>query len=264
LLESLVRFELIAMEAERKGYGKHDDVVLARKQAMVRQFTAQELGQLVKMSEIDDQQVQTYYEANAPEFNRPAQVRAAHILLANKADAEAVVRDLDAKNAKSSAERLKLFSDLARTRSTDAATKNQGGDLHFFGEPGVSKVMRGDAAPAITTAVARAAYAIEKAGDWTATPVKSSQGWHVVQKTAVRRAYKRELNVVKNKIRNKLFRKKKHEAMESFVAGLRTQAKIKIDDALVEQAKRKAGGPPPVNIEPPADLRKMLKAGGKR
>ncbi len=264
LLDSLVRFELIAMEAERKGYGKHQDVVLARKQAMVRQFTAQELGQLVKMSDIDDVQLRAYYDGHPTEFNRPAQVRGAHILVASDADARALLKKLEASAGLSEAARLKAFADLARTESTDADTRERGGDLHFFGEPGVSKVVRGDAAPQVVTPVAKAAYGLANVGDWTSEPLKSSQGWHIVQKTAVRRAYTRDFNIVKNKIRNKLFRQKKHEAMEAYVSDLKSKSKIEIDDAVLEKAKNALKAMPPKALQPPGDLKQILREGGKK
>ncbi len=250
-LDSLVRFELLAIEAQKKGYDKNPDVQLVQKQAMVRQFTSNELAKLVKMSDVTDIQIKNYYEAHQGEFSRPAQVRASHILFKDEASASAalpkIVKAIDAEKPKA----REVFAGFVSQLSTDEKTKGRRGDLLFFGEPGVSSVKRPQAAPLVPTSVAKAAFELKNVGDITSTPIRSSQGYHIVQKTGYRRPYRRALKDVSDKIRVRLFRKRKGDAMQSYVKTLRDGAKIVIDEKILEQAKASQPTQPVPNLAPP-------------
>jgi len=262
-LEELVRFELIAMEAERKGYAEHPDVKLVQKQAMVRQFTTKELGQLVKMKDIDDTAVKAYFEANPAEYSRPDRVRASHILVGDETVAKALYIELKAKLAADSKKAVEIFGQYAKTHSKDEATAKQGGDLLYFGKPGESHVKRPQAAPAVSRAVALAAYAIESVGSLAPAPIKTPAGWHIVQKTGIKRAYKRDFASVRRTIQNKLFHQKKGKAMDTFMADLRKKTKVDIDDAVLAQVKETAPKGPPPNLMPPMPKRPGAKAAPK-
>ena len=42
----------------------------------------------IRLSDVTDEEVREYYEERASEFNKPAQVRASHIFIKNRATAE--------------------------------------------------------------------------------------------------------------------------------------------------------------------------------
>lgn len=250
-LEELVRFELIAIEAERKGYADHPDVQLVQKQAMVRQFTTKELGQLVKMKDIDDTAVRAYFDSHPEEFSRPARVRASQILVSDETIAKALQIELAAKLAAEPKKAVEIFAEYAKKHSKDTATAAKGGDLLYFGKPGETHVKRPQAAPPVSRAVALAAYAIESVGALAPAPIKTPAGWHVVQKTGQKRAYKREFTSVRRTIQNKLFHQQKGQAMETFMENLRKNTKIDIDDAVLAQVKESLPKGPPPNLMPP-------------
>lgn len=251
-LDSLVRFEVLAREAEEKGFDRDPEVQLARKQAMVRKLMADEVPKLVKMADITDTDVEKYYQEHLAEFDRPAEVRAAHLLVKDEAKARKLLAELVAKIGDRRQEARDIFAEFVRQNSEDAATRESGGDLQFFGKPGESKVDRGPAQPEVPPPVALAAYTLDAVGELAREPVKSSAGWHLVQKTGFKRAYKRELNDVKQTIRNKLFRARKTQALEDYVAGLKAKVKIEIDERVLEQAKAPPPGPEPVLAPPTA------------
>ena len=93
-LDSLIRFELLALEAENKGYDKDPDVVLAHKQAMVRRFVAEEVAQLVRMKDVTDADIKAYFDAHKDDYTRPAQVRASHILVKAENTAVGIIKQL--------------------------------------------------------------------------------------------------------------------------------------------------------------------------
>lgn len=247
-LDALVRFELIAAEAERRGYGDDPDVELARKQAMVRAFTAGELRDLVDLADITDADIEAYYTAHEDEFARPAQVRVSHLVVAEEGAARALLEEVSALVAADPLKARDVFAEFVRRHATDDETRINAGDLGFVGEPGVSKTPDQANAP---PPVARAAFAIDAVGGLAPEPVQSSAGWHIVQKTGFRRPYRRELDDARTSIRNTLFRQRKAEAMEAFVADLRGKAKITIDEALLEAAKTVPQGQPMRGIAPP-------------
>ncbi len=234
-LDTLVRFELLANEAEAKGHGAHPDVVTVRKQAMVRQLMAKEVRALVKMSDIQPADIKGYYTDHKSEFDKPAQTRAAHILIADEKEAltlhAEVVAALEGKPLKA----REIFAEFARSRSADVVTRAAGGDLRFFTLPGGAA--RPDDAPNVPDVVAIAAHALAKVGAVSPALVKSDAGWHLIQKTGFRRPFKRDLADVSTQIRNKLFRARKGKAMEKYVADLRAKATITIDDAVLSNAK---------------------------
>jgi peptidyl-prolyl cis-trans isomerase C len=245
-LDSMIRFELLAKDAEAKGYDKDPDVQLARKQAMVKRLSSEELTKLVKIDDVGDAEVEKYYNEHLAEYDKPAEVRASHILLKDEAAAKALHAELSALAAKEPFKAREAFADAARQKSEDAATREAGGDLQFFGKPGESRAERApDAPPLPPAAVADAAWAIEKVGDLAPAPIKTSEGWHLVQKTGFKRPYKRELAEVKTSIKNRLFREKKSAAMEAYVQKLRDSAKIEIDEAILGKAEATRGGPEP-------------------
>lgn len=68
-LDEMVRFELLAAEAERRGYDRGRDVERVQEQTMVEQM----MGDLfekqgLKLSDISDAEIQAYYAANEHEF----------------------------------------------------------------------------------------------------------------------------------------------------------------------------------------------------
>ena len=88
------------------------------------------------------------------------QVWARHILVADEATAKSIIEKL--KNGED-------FATLATTMSTDTGSAAKGGDLGWFGTGAMVKEFE------------TAAFALEKPGDYTQTPVKSQFGYHIIQ-----------------------------------------------------------------------------------
>jgi peptidyl-prolyl cis-trans isomerase C len=125
----MVRFELMAREAEKKGYGRDEAVVRSLKQNAVQQLIRREFDERITVETIPAADVQAYYDGHPDEFHRPEMVRASHILLASESEANelmAKVRGADART----------FRQLARQHSIDTETKLRGGDLRYFNNEG--------------------------------------------------------------------------------------------------------------------------------
>ncbi len=240
-LNHMIQFELLAMEAKKKGYDSDPDVVLAMKRAMTQKFTQTDLQALVTVSTIDEAEVKTYYENNKPLFIQPERVRASHIQFATQAEAERVLAELKAAIATDTARARVIFGEFARRNSKDTATAGVSGDLEQFGRDGYrDEVADATGAPGTGARPARlheklveAAFALEKPNDLSPI-VQTDAGFHVVQLTGRKPAVNRTLDDARRQITNTLLREKKDKARDDYIKGLRTKANVTIDEKALE------------------------------
>jgi parvulin-like peptidyl-prolyl isomerase len=238
-LDNMVRFELLALEAKKRGHEDSPEVDRVRRQMMVQQMMKEMFDDKgVKLSDISDAEIKAYYDQNPAEFHKPAQRRASHILMKDKAKAEAVLKKLQA-----APEDMELFRKLAEENNQDVETKQRYGDLRFFSK---------DPPPSETEvppkAVRDAVFSLEKTGQLYAQVVQSEQGFHVVKLTGERAALDRSLEDARRLIQNRLWRKKREEAIDTFVGDLRKKGDIKENPDLLSQVKIDTSGAaaPPV------------------
>jgi peptidyl-prolyl cis-trans isomerase C len=227
-LDNMVRFELLALEAQKRGLDKEPEVARVRRQMMVQQMMTELFDEKgVKLSDIPDAEIEAYYAEHQAEFNKPEQRRASHILCKAKAECEGVLGKLKAGKA----DDMELFRKLADQHNTDPATKDRQGDLRFFSKEPVE----GESGP--PKAVRDAVWTLGKNGDLFASVVESEAGFHVVKRTGERPALARSLEDARRLIQNRLWRKKREEAIDAFVADLRKKAEVKENAEALAQVK---------------------------
>lgn len=218
-LDNLVRFELLAYEAKRLGYGDRPEIQRARRTAMTQQLIKKEVDEHLKLAEITDQEIQAVYDANPQEYDRPAQVRASDILIKNRAVAAKVLSEAKKTD-------INGFRQLARKKSEDEATQKDGGDLQFF---------TADAEGRPPEAVRDAAFALNQVGQVFPELIKTADGYHILMLTGKRAPLKRTYEQAKRAIRHKLAREKKDAAMAALLERLRKDVKVEVDyDALAD------------------------------
>lgn len=130
---------------------------------------------------VTDDDVKKYYDENLESLKTPEQVRASHILVATKEEAETVLADLKKGGD---------FATIAKEKSQDPGSKEQGGDLDFF-----SKGMMEEPFEA-------AAFAL-KVGELSSV-VETSNGFHVIKLTDHKDAVTPTLDEKKEDIRETL------------------------------------------------------------
>ena len=111
---------------------------------------------LKKNKKVTDKQLKKEWKNYQPK------ITVAHILVSKKSTAEEVIQKLQDGGD---------FTKLAKEYSTDSATKNKGGKLAAFDNDSTS----------IDTDFKTAAYKLDKVGDYTTTPVKTSYGYSVIK-----------------------------------------------------------------------------------
>jgi parvulin-like peptidyl-prolyl isomerase len=125
------------------------------------------------------------------------------------------------------------FRKLVGEYSEDAASRADGGDLHFFSKP----EERAANEPEIPAAVANAAFKLENIGDVYPELVQTPQGFHIVRLVSKRKALSRTLDHARRMIQNKLWREKREAAVDAFMQDLRKKAHIEENLALLDQVR---------------------------
>lgn len=228
-LDNLVRFELLVYEAKRRGFAEKPEIIRARRNAMIQQLVKSEVDEPLEASEITDEEVQAAYDANPDEFNRPAQMRASHILIKERPRALKVL-------AKAKATDLAGFRKLAREESEDENTKGDSGDLQFFGA-------EGEGPP--SAAIREAAFSLDKVGAVYPELVEGGDGYHIVMLTGKRAALTRTYEQAKRAIRHKLTRQRKDAAMEALTERLRQMVEVEVDYAVLKDLEVEVDDLPP-------------------
>lgn len=167
-----------------------------RVSAMVRKV-------LESKTEVTDEEVQTYFDENKAKLGEtPEQVRASHILVATKEEADAILAEL-----KAGAD----FAETAKAKSTDGSAAN-GGDLGFFSKEDMVEPF------------SKAAFALEV--DAISEVVQSEFGYHIIKKTDHKAASTANLDEKKELIRLKLTSDETNQLASAWIEELRGKAKI--------------------------------------
>jgi peptidyl-prolyl cis-trans isomerase C len=227
-LDALIRYEILAREAYRRGLDKDPDAVRAMKTVMIQKLMKTEFEGAVRPEDIPESELKAYYEANPQEWNKPEEVRVSAIVLDGKARADSVAKAALGPEGNSN----KGFRDLVARWSTDEESKLRGGDLRYFAR-GASEVP----APVI-----EAAFRLEKTGD-VAGPIDAGGGkYYIIKQTGRRRPIAKSFDQVKRQIQNTLWKDRRVAAQQGFVSGLRQKSKVEVFDSNLKRVRVSAAG----------------------
>ena len=215
-LDSLIRFEVLAKEAFRRGLDKDPEVVRTMKQVMIQRLMRDELDTKITAETITDAEMKAYYDNNLAEYVKPEEVRISAIIVKNRAQGDRVALEARGEAGKTN----KGFRDLVNRYSQDEDSKLRGGDLRYF-----------DAATKdVPAPVVKAAFGLLNTGD-VSTSIDAGNGtWYVLKQTGRRKSMTKSFDDAKPAIRNKLFRDKRQSAQKDFVDGLKSAAKIEVNE----------------------------------
>lgn len=151
-----------------------------------------------------DEEIQAYFEAHREELNQRESVALRQIVTASNDEARAILQEL-----RSGAD----FADLARQKSTDVASRDNGGDL--------GKVYRGDLPPDIESVI----FGLE-VGEFS-EPVEVEGGFAIFNVTEKTEAREVTLDEVKDKVEELVLDEKIQSALPDWISQLRNQADVK-------------------------------------
>jgi peptidyl-prolyl cis-trans isomerase C len=227
-VDNLVRIEVMAKEAEKRGYDKDPEVVRVMKQQMISKFVQKDFESRLRVEDVPDADVQKYYNEHPEEFNRAEEVRVSEILVKDKAKADKVAREAAALNRADP----KAFRELVTKYSEDDDSKSRGGDLTSFER----------STKLVPEPIVEAAFALKEVGDVSA-PVKIDRGYAILKLTGKRPGFSRPLAEVKRTIQQRLFKDLRTKAMESFIEDLRKKYTITIDEGNLAKVAVETGMP---------------------
>lgn len=174
-------------------------------------------------AEVTDEEAKKYYDENKDEF-RVDSVRASHILIPTTDDAKNPLSEADKEKAKKKAEEIlkkvkagEDFATLAQENSS-CPSKNQGGDLGFFG--------KGEMVPEFEVA----AYELDK-GE-VSEIVETNFGYHII-KTTDKKDEQTPFEQVRDYIKMNIRKEKFTENVEE----LKKDAKVKKNEKLLSEIK---------------------------
>lgn len=242
-LDSLIRFEVLAKEAQRRGFDQDPEVIRTMKQVMIQKLMKDEFEVRVTPESITDIEIKTYYDTHLDEFVKPEEVRASAIVVKSKAQADRVAAEAAGDAGKTN----KGFRDLVTKYTTHEDTKLRGGDLRYM-----TQATKDWPKPVIA-----GAFALANTGDVSAAIDAGDGTWWILKQTGRRKAMTRTLADATQQIRNKLYREKRVDAQKQFIDALRGKAQITIDEANLAKVKidtSTAGGDPHGDSAPLPDL----------
>ena len=189
---------MLSQAAKKKGFDKKPEVnaqfELARQGILVNAY----LQDFVNTHPVKDEAVKNEYDAIVKAMG-DKEYKARHILLDKEDDAKSIVARL---------QKGEKFEELAK-QSKDPGNKDRGGDLGWSHPGGYVKPF------------ADALVKLEK-GKFSATPVKTEFGWHVIQLDDIRELKHPPFDEVKPQIQQRL----QQQALEKHIAELRAKTKV--------------------------------------
>ncbi len=200
LRDELINRELIVRAAKAKNLDKESlvrtQMQVASESVLIRAYLADHF----RSNPIGDDVLRKEYDTIKASLG-DKEYRARHILVEKRDEAEALIKQLQ-NGAK--------FADLAKASSKDPGSKDNGGDLDWAVPSNFVKPF------------ADAMVALEK-GKFTAQPVQTPFGFHVILLEDVRAAQVPSFDEVKGQIAQRL----QQQALEKHVEELRSKAGVK-------------------------------------
>lgn len=196
--EELVRREILAQEAKKKGMDKNPNIQgqieLAKQAVLIRAY----LSDYVKANPISEAQLKAEYDVIKNNLGS-TEYKSRHVLVEKEEEAKAIIAKLD---------KGEKFSELAK-QSKDPGSKDKGGEL-------------GWSSPAAYVKPFGEALTKLKKGEYTKTPVQSDFGYHVIQLDDSRPANPPPFDQVKPQLQQRA----SQQQIETLVKELRSKAKV--------------------------------------
>ncbi|TJZ69030.1 peptidylprolyl isomerase [Chitiniphilus eburneus] len=197
--EELVRNEVLTQEAVRKGLDKNADVQtrvdLARQQVLVGAL----VNEYVKANPVSEAELKKEYDRIKANISGK-EYKARHILVKDEAEAKAIIADL---------KKGKKFEDIAKAKSMDKGSAQNGGDLGWSNPN------------AFVPEFANALKGLQKGK--LSDPVKTQFGYHIIKLDDVRDAKGPSYEEVKPELQRELQGQKVQKYVEDLVGKAKVQ-----------------------------------------
>ena len=241
IVDRLVAEKLLYHEALRQGIDKDPKI----QKMMVNTLLKQDVYSSVKTSDITEDHLRAYFEEHKDDFVVPEKVQVKRILIAPEGGAEADEAAWETALQQAKAvrdevmERKAEFRKLAQEQSAGAYAR-RGGDLGF-----VTK----DGKPGIPREVIDAAFDLDKGG--VSEPFRTKEGWNIVYVPNKRERVERTFDQMRGSVLRKVKSDTYTSLYDGYVARLKAEADVSIDEAAV--AKHEVKAPQRPSLRAPGD-----------
>ena len=229
LVEELIQRELLVQDALQKQLDKSPEYLEQLEEAKKSILTQTELKNFFKTNPVTDAEVKAEYDSKIV-AETGTEYKARHILVKTEDEAKKIIKELDKGGD---------FAKLANKHSIDAKESQNGGDLGWF------------SANQMVQPFSEAVTKLEK-GKYTAAPVKTQFGWHVILREDSRAQTPPPLEAVKDQLTPYLQRQKFQKMIET----MRQQAKVEILVPLTEEKPKAEEAAPAESAPAPAEAGK--------
>ena len=216
-LEELVNNTLLYQEAVRKKVYADKDVKKvmeeARKKILVARLLKDEVDDVVDVTE---EEIVNFYYANQPKYMEPEVMRASHILVFSRKEAEDIFDTLQAGAD---------FEETAKTKSLDP-TAQRGGDIGYFA--------KGQLMPKFEEACGGL-----EIGEVTPV-VKTKLGFHLIKLTDRKPQELKPIDEVTEDIRQTLYVSKHKKLLKDLIERLKGETVISINDEVLTESETDA------------------------
>lgn len=214
-LQQIVMTRVIANEARKQNLeesaGFRERLVATADAMLADTLIGEEISKRATVTEAD---IRRYYEANKDRYAEPATTRVARILCGTQEEAQALLERARAGED---------FAELARANSSDAQTRDSGGELP---RP-VSE--QGDQVPGIGSDVELHGRIWAAApGDLLAEPYRSAAGWEVIKVLDRTARKERPLDEVRDRVEYDTRLARRQEVSEQYITELMKSAGVKV------------------------------------
>ncbi|MGI9400988.1 MAG: peptidylprolyl isomerase [Rhizobiaceae bacterium] len=184
ILNALIDIKILAKAAEAEGLGD-DEAFKSRMQFLRERALHNNYFQKNALEAVTDEDVRERYEKEIAAMEKTEEVRARHILVKTKEEAEEIVKAIEAGGD---------FEETAKEKSTGPSGP-QGGDLGFFA--------KGQMVPEFDAAV----FALAD-GEMAKEPVQTQFGWHIIKREESRVKEPPAFDAAKDAVRQIVLREK--------------------------------------------------------
>ena len=214
LLERMVRLELLADEARRRGLDRQPEVQRRVNELLVEELMNQLFGEkALEATPITDADIQRYYEAHTAEFHTPEERRVSELIVNDARAAQLILQRVSSRPT-DDAPFDTVVQQLTKESTFSGA---QARDSGYF-----SRASTGEPTPAVREVV----FGLGKVGQIAPKIVEVDGSFHVVKLTGIRPAVDRALADVQNLIRSRIRQEQRTQGIERFVADVKQKAQL--------------------------------------
>lgn len=236
LLQDMIDVELLAIEAKRRGLDKDPETEDAVRQILRDAVLAKAREGIPAPAELTNEEVRAYYDANPDKFTEPERRRVAAILVADKKDAEKVLKD--AKKVKTAQEWGELWA-KSSMNAPKQPPKNQGSPVDLAGDLGIVGPLddaRG-ANPKVPESVRQLVFKLSGVGA-VADEIPEIDGkFFIVRMNGQTPPHKRTLAEAERSIRVLLVQQKMADREAELEKSLRARFHVEVDDKALADIK---------------------------